>query len=145
MDTWWLHISPPCGGPAHYFRLFSTKIIAHFFHSVKWLKTRSLGRTVCFADQVTQLSDIPRVPSTPDYVPVHDCPHCCKNIKELNWRLCRTEGTRIPTVFLPSDFKSAYHYNFRYQLKLYICLTYLRFPYSIVCGLDYAFILVLLL
>ena len=48
MDTWWLHISPPCGGSAHYFRLFSTKIIAHFFHSVKRLETLSLGRTVCF-------------------------------------------------------------------------------------------------
>ena len=56
------------------------KIIAHFLHSVKWLKTRSLGRTVCFADQVTQLSDIPSIPSTPDYVPVHDCPHCCKSV-----------------------------------------------------------------
>jgi len=56
------------------------KIIAHFCRSVKWLEPLSLGRTVwiAIADQVIQLSGIPSIPSTPDYVPVHDCPHCCK-------------------------------------------------------------------
>ena len=49
------------------------------------------------------------------------------------------EGVEPPRL---SAVDFAYHYNFRYQLKLYICLTYLRFPYSIVCGLDYAFILI---
>ena len=76
--------------------LLSIKIIAHCCHSVKWLKTRSLGRTVCFADQVTQTSDIPSIPSTPDYVPVHDCPHCCK-FESASWRirtrLVPAEGT----------------------------------------------------
>lgn len=60
----------------------SFKNIAHCLHSVKRLKTRSLGRTVCFfADQVAQLSNVP------DYFQYlklrlsDDCPHCCKIIK----------------------------------------------------------------
>ena len=45
------------------------KSLAHCWLSVKRLKTRSLGRTVCFfADQVIQTPDIPETSSTPSYV-----------------------------------------------------------------------------
>ena len=56
-------------GLASIFR-HAPKIIAHFCRSVKWLEPLSLGRTVwiAIADQVIQLSGIPRIPSTPNYV-----------------------------------------------------------------------------
>jgi hypothetical protein len=49
--------------------LTSNKIIAHCWLSVKRLKTRSLGRTVCFL-QIRSLSllDIPDLSSTSSYV-----------------------------------------------------------------------------
>ena len=84
--------------------ILMVKIIAHFLHSVKWLKTRSLGRTVCFADQVAQLIDIP------DYFQYlklrlsDDCPHCCKS--------GGARGTPTLTVFRPADFKSAMASNY---------------------------------
>ena len=98
------------------------KIIAHFLHSVKWLKTRSLGRTVCFfADQVAQLSNIP------DYFQYlklrlsDDCPHCCKIIKRTK-KLCPARGTWTPTVLLaPADFTC--HYSFHYQISLFVVWT----------------------
>ena len=31
-----------------------------------------------FADQVTQLSNVPDISSTLNYVYFEDCPHCCK-------------------------------------------------------------------
>ena len=74
------------------------KINTHFFLSVKWLETLSLGRTVCFADQVTQLSDVPSIPSTPDYVPVHDCPHCCKSGPAGEFDLAIQKATLFKSV-----------------------------------------------
>ena len=84
--------------------LSQSKIIAHFLHSVKWLKTRSLGRTVWFADQVAQLLDIPDISSYPKLRLSDDCPHCCKS--------GGARGTPTLTVFRPADFKSAMASNY---------------------------------
>ena len=57
-----------------------------------------------FADQVTQLSNVPDISSTLNYVYFEDCPHCCKS--------GGARGTPTLTVFRPADFKSAMASNY---------------------------------
>jgi len=95
-----------------------TKINTHFCLSVKRLKTRSLGRTVCFfADHVAQLSG-DRNFQRPKLRPITDCRHCCKIFK-LKALSDRSDSNRYGI----STSRFSYHYSFRYLYSLWSGLS----------------------
>ena len=105
------------------------KSLAHCWLSVKRLKTRSLGRTVCFfADQVIQTLDIPETSSTPSYVSLERLSSLLQNFTDQVDQLFDVFPTRHPlqsiqnssksTIFLiwsppqfvPDPFREAFHW-----------------------------------